>query len=109
MLAASRIGYALPPDVVRFTATGAIDERVKPPAEGGNVRFVVATGPQSPDAAEGVRISVALRDLGLTGNVTARDLWTRRSVGTFRDTLAADVPFHGAALYRLSPAAQRAR
>ena len=30
-LAASRIEYTLPPEVIRFTATGAIDERVKPP------------------------------------------------------------------------------
>jgi alpha-galactosidase len=107
-LAASRIEYALPPDVVRFTATGAIDERVRPPAEGGTVRFVVATGPQADDAAAGVRISVALRELRLTGSVSARDLWARRAVGTFRDSFAVDVPFHGAALYRLSPAAQRA-
>jgi len=107
-LAASRIEYALPPDVVRFTATGAIDERVKPPAEGGTVRFVVATGPQADDAAAGVRISVALSELGLTGSVSARDLWARRAVRAFRDSVAVDVPFHGAALYRLSPAVQRA-
>ena len=106
-LAASRIEYALPPDVVGFTATGAIDERVKPPAEGGTVRFVVATGPQADEAAAGVRISVALRELGLTGSVSARDLWARRAVGTFRDSFAVDVPFHGAALYRLSLVAPR--
>ena len=107
-LAASRIEYILPPEVVRFTATGAIDERVKPPADGGTVRFVVATGPQTDDATAGVRIDVALRELGLTGSVSARDLWARRAVGIFRDSFAVDVPFHGAVLYRLSPAAQRA-
>jgi alpha-galactosidase len=107
-LAASRIEYALPADVVRFTATGAIDERAKPPAEAGTVRFVVATGPQAQDAAAGVRISVPLRNLRLTGTFSARYLWARRSVCTFRECIAADVPLHGAALYRLSPAAQPA-
>ena len=108
-LAASRIEYALPPDAVRFTATGAIDERVKPPATGGTVRFVVATGPPAAGATTGARIEVAFRELGLTGSVNVRDLWARRDVGAFRNTFAVDVPFHGAALYRLSPAARRAR
>ena len=106
-LAASRIEYALPPDVVRFTATGAIDERVKPPAGGGIVRFVVATGPQGDDATTDVRVTVTLRELGFTGSVVARDLWARRDLGAFHDSFAANIPFHGAGLYRLSPAVRR--
>lgn len=81
---------------------------MKPPAQGGTVRFVVATGPQAGDATAGVRIGVSLRELGLTASVNARDLWAGRDVGTFRERFAVDVPFHGAALYRLSPAARRA-
>ena len=106
-LAASRIEYALPPDVVRFTATGAIDERVKPPAAGGTVRFVVATGPQANAATASVPIRVTLRELGLSGSVSGRDLWARRELGVFRNSVVVDVPFHGAALYRLSPTARR--
>jgi hypothetical protein len=103
-LAASRIEYALPPGAIRLRATGAIDERTPPPAGGGTVRFVVATGTLDvKDTPVGLRIPVAFGELGLTGRVRVRDLWTHADVGTFSGTFEPVVPFHAARLYRLSP------
>jgi hypothetical protein len=73
--------------------------RVTPP----HARY--RSAPVSHDASTAVAI-VALRELGLTGRVSVRDLWAGRDVGTVRDSFAAEVPFHGAGLYRLSPAAR---
>jgi hypothetical protein len=104
-LAASRIECPLPPGVARFRAAGAIDVRTKAATSGGAVRFVVALAtPQTENTAPGVPIRVSLSELGFSGPVRVRDLWTHREIGTFRDEFAPEVPFHGAGLYRLSAA-----
>jgi alpha-galactosidase len=100
-LAASKIEYALPAGVVRFTAVGAIDERAP---DGGAVRFVVAPAtPDTENTAPALPVPVSLADLGFTGKVAVRDLWTHKPAGEFAGTFAPEVPFHGAGLYRLSP------
>lgn len=50
------------------------------------------------------KVSVSLGLLGLPGSVRVRDLWSRSDIGRARDTIQADLPSHGAALYRLSAA-----
>jgi alpha-galactosidase len=47
------------------------------------------------------RVALPLRDLGLDGAVPVRDLWARRDLAAMRDHAAAELPPHGAALYRL--------
>jgi hypothetical protein len=102
--AASRIEYGLPSGVVRFKAWGAIDERASP-AEKSSVRFVVAVAtPATENSAPGIRIPVALAEIGVGGRVRVRDLWTGRDVGVVTGTFAPEIPFHGAGLYRISPA-----
>jgi hypothetical protein len=65
-----------------------------------------ATTPKKNDAsAQPVSIPVALADMGLTGSVQVRDLWSHRDLGTATGTFTAtDVPSHGARLFRLTPA-----
>ena len=102
-LSASRIEYDLPPGAVRFRATGAIDDNAPTDRQSSAVRFVVAVGPPEREQQTGVEIRVPLADLGLTGTVRVRDLWTHRDFGDVAGELVREIPFHGAGLYRLSP------
>ena len=61
------------------------------------------------DAASGqqnatVEVPVELKDLGFTGACKVRDLWKHSDAGTFTGVFAPAVRYHGAALYRVSPA-----
>lgn len=61
-----------------------------------NTRDGVAGG-----KAAAAQVRVRLADLGLAGSVQVRDLWAARDLGAVRDALVADLPAHGARLYRL--------
>jgi alpha-galactosidase len=52
----------------------------------------------------GVEISVLLKELGFNKSVRVRDLWLHKNIGKFNGKFAPIIPFHGAGLYRLSPA-----
>ena len=51
-----------------------------------------------------VEIPVSLKEIGFNKSVKIRDLWMHKDLGKFNDKFAPVVPFHGACLYRLSPA-----
>ncbi len=53
--------------------------------------------------AEGVPVRVALADLGLSGRCGVRDLWARADLAPAEGEIAPVVPWHDAALFRLSP------
>jgi alpha-galactosidase len=100
-LSASRIEYTLPPGAARFTAIGTIDDNAPRQPAGAGVQFVVAAGG---DRATGpVKVSAKLSEVGFSGKVRVRDLWTHQDVGEFNGEFAPEIPFHGAGLYRLSP------
>jgi len=102
--AAAVIEYALPPGAVRFKATGVLDEAALRQTEGGTVRFLVAVAtPKTENTASGLPVAVPLSELGISGPVHIRDLWTDADVGDFRGEFAPMIPWHGAGLYRLSP------
>ncbi|MDF0541994.1 glycoside hydrolase family 27 protein [Sphingobium sp. H39-3-25] len=46
-------------------------------------------------------VGIALRDLGLSGPVTVKDLWDGREMGMQASRIAATLPPHGAVLYRV--------
>ncbi|WP_315074296.1 glycoside hydrolase family 27 protein [uncultured Clostridium sp.] len=46
-------------------------------------------------------IEVSLKDLGINSNVSIRDLWTHENLAPTKDIIIANVPSHGAALYKL--------
>ncbi|MGC4065530.1 MAG: hypothetical protein QM784_12970 [Polyangiaceae bacterium] len=52
-------------------------------------------------------IEVDLGALGFRGEVTARELFERKDIGTFIGTLSLPVRFHGAKLLRLSGRRER--
>lgn len=47
-------------------------------------------------------IGIRLGDLGKSGQVKVRDLWTGRAMGSARDRVSATVAAHGAQLYRVT-------
>jgi len=49
-----------------------------------------------------VPVSIKLADLGFTGSVTIRDLWSQKTLAAPTTDFAPEVPFHGARLFRLS-------
>ncbi len=57
-----------------------------------------------PAETQPAEISVALADLGLSGQCAVRDLWTHKDLSPASDKITATVNSHGAVLYRLKPA-----
>jgi len=49
------------------------------------------------------KISVTLAELGLSRPAKVRDLWAQKNLGKVSGDFAAELPPHGAGLYRLSP------
>ncbi len=58
----------------------------------------------SPEASRPV--AVQLSDLGFTEGTRVRNLWTHADLGTVTGEFAPAIPYHGAGLYRVSPAAR---
>ena len=52
---------------------------------------------------ETARVGVPLAEAGLRGRQAMRDLWARADLTSAEDSVSAELPPHGAALYRLSP------
>ena len=48
-------------------------------------------------------VPVKLTDVGFTDSVTIRDLWAHKNLAPATGDFAPEVPFHGAALFRLTP------
>ena len=59
-------------------------------------------GPEAPPG--GVAVAVRLAELGLAGPCRIRDLWAGKDLGGFNGEFAPIIPWHGAGLYRVSPA-----
>ncbi|QDU56620.1 family 43 glycosylhydrolase [Aeoliella mucimassa] len=95
----STIIYDLPEGYDTFSTTGVVTNK-------GSVVFGVLVVKSGQSVADVSSVSVELQHLGFTGNVQVRDLWKRESVGVCANTFAAELPQHGAGLYRLSPTQQ---
>ncbi len=67
-------------------------------ADDGKGRYVALfnTGDKARD------VGVKLRDLGVSGAVSVRDLWAGKALGQVRERVGATLPPHGSALYRLT-------
>ena len=97
------VEYALPPGAVRFRATGVVLDNGRGQTPGPVSFLVIVATPENTAAAAGLPVAVQLAELGLSGPVRIRDLWTHKDLGEFRDGFAPGIPWHGAGLYRLSP------
>jgi len=99
----SLIEYDLPAGYERFEATVGLDDSALEGRVGGTVQFMVFVADPKARLPKTRRIGVDLAGIGLKGKVRVRNLWKRADVGDCEGRFEADVPFHGAALYRLSP------
>ena len=103
-LTPSQIEYVLPPGVVRFKATGAIDDNETP--RPGAVRFIVNIAIPATERLPAVLpVHIARADLGFAGPVRVRDLWSHTDLGEISGEFIPEIPYHGAGLYRISPVA----
>lgn len=96
----SKIIYDLPEGYDTFSVKGLATQG------GGSVVFGVLvdrTGKNTPDTSE---VRVAISDIGLSGRVRVRDLWTHKDLGAFDGSFSQTLPLHGAGLYRVTPAAE---
>lgn len=50
------------------------------------------------------KVVLQFDEAGLTGTYTIRDLWAQKNLGSFENSFTSDIAFHGAGLYRVSPA-----
>jgi hypothetical protein len=58
--------------------------------------------PEQSSEAAGQEVKVELASIGFSGPCQVRDLWRHSSVGDFTAAFAANIPYHGAGLYRVA-------
>lgn len=101
--AQSIIEFDVPAGYTRFKAAGGLDDTGVKQAKGATVRFLVFT--ENPVATStGLKIPVALETVGFGGPCQIRDLWQKKNLGRTEREFAPEIPWHGAGLYRVSPA-----
>jgi hypothetical protein len=70
-----------------------------------NTRTRPGNGAQASDpACVSAPVPVKLSELGFDGNCRIRDLWQQKDLGAVTNEFAPAINFHGAGLYRVSPA-----
>ena len=99
--APSVIEYDLPAGYETFEATGALDAGSR---GRGSVQLFVYSDKAVVPVPENATVTASLADAGFTGPVRIRDLWSHQDLGVFEKEFSRDIAFHGAGLYRVSPA-----
>lgn len=103
--ARSVVEYDLPAGTVKFRVNGALDDQAVRAKAGGTIRLMVFTAkPGGNLDLPGLPVAVALKELGFSEEVKVRDLWARKNLGKIRGEFAPVIPWHGAGLFRLTPA-----
>lgn len=93
----SVIEYELPEGYESLTGLAGLDDGgVNQPGSTSSVRFAVTALASELTAA---RIDIDLAELGFSGQVLVRDLWSRADVGMFEGHFPAELGVHAAGLY----------
>jgi hypothetical protein len=100
--AKSVIEFDLPTGYTRFQAFAGLDDGGVRQANmnGSTVRFQVFT--RSPFLAGNTQVKVSPQEMGFSGAVKVRDLWSQKDLGRFQSEFAPQIAAHGAGLYRVS-------
>jgi alpha-galactosidase len=69
-------------------------------APGGQGKYLALFNLSDAGAAQ---IAAKLGDLGFTGGVTIRDLWSHQDLGAFSGTFSPEIASHGAGIYLVAP------
>jgi hypothetical protein len=97
----AHLAFAVPPDYTRFKAFAGLDDAGVAHKDGATVRFRVLAGDAVTTSAT---VRVPLADLGFSGKVKVRDLWTHANLVPASGEISAEVPAHGARLFRVGAA-----
>jgi alpha-galactosidase len=101
----SIIEYAIPAGYDTLSAVVGLDEECVAHTEGSTARFHIFTeSPTGAGPGESARVVLTTEQLGLKGQCTARDLWGRKDLGTFVNSIPIDVRMHGVVLLRIGGA-----
>ncbi|MBC6613021.1 NPCBM/NEW2 domain-containing protein [Hymenobacter sp. BT507] len=99
----SIIEYEVPAGMTHLTGSVGLDQAGAVQNTGGTVQFLVFTqSPYQPAPPDSVQVRVSLRELGLTGTCTVRDLWSGQELAPVAGEFAPYVRRHGAKLYRIA-------
>lgn len=79
----------------RIWQEGPLQVWVKPLADGSRAVGLFNEGEST------MPVSVRFKDLGLSGEVSVRDLWQRKDTGVFSGSYTAQVPRHGVVMLKL--------
>jgi hypothetical protein len=100
--ASAVIEYRIPAGALRLRGAAVLENKGGVPVP---ARFLVVVATEAnEDRRAGLPVEVSLAELGLSGEVSVRDLWTHAGLGRVSGSFAPEVPFHGARLFRLTPA-----
>lgn len=99
----SLIEFDIPAGYDRFESTVGLDDSALEGHIGGTVQFMVYVADPTARLPKTRKVGVDLASIGLKGKVTARNLWKRADEGECEGRFEVAIPFHGAALYRLTP------
>jgi len=99
--ASAHLAFAVPAGYTRFQAFAALDDVGVGTPYGATVRFRVLASDTAVTTSATVR--VALADLGFSGKVMVRDLWSHADLAPASGEISAEVPAHGARLFRVGP------
>jgi alpha-galactosidase len=98
--ALSIIEYEIPDGFTTLTGLAGLDDGgANQPNATSSVRFAVTALEGEPGQET---VSVTLADLGLTGSVRVRDLWSRSNVGDVEGTFTVGLGAHASGLYLLT-------
>lgn len=95
--AESTIIFDLPEGYETFSTTGMLtDNRA-------SVVFGVMSSRDELVLADDATVGVDLEDIGISGKVKVRNLWSHEDIGVFEGRFTRQIKQHGAGLYRISP------
>ena len=98
--AESIIQYELPDGYTQLTGMAGLDDGgASQSGATSSVRFAVTALEELTDA---VSVNIAFADLGLTGTVLVRDLWSQADLGLFETSFSTSLLPHASALYYLA-------
>jgi alpha-galactosidase len=79
----------------RVSQEGPLQVWMKPLADGSKAVGLFNEGEST------MPVSVRFKDIGLSGEVSVRDLWARKDLGTFSGNYTAQVPRHGVVMLKV--------
>jgi alpha-galactosidase len=98
----SIIEFEIPEGYTRFKALVGLDEACVTQNTGATVKFFVFTeNPSGVAPPPSAKISINLKDIGLSDECIITNLWSGKVVGKFSGEFAPEINNHGAGLYKI--------